>query len=99
MIGGNHFRYWQQSTTKAWFLASSVEKDVSDHHDLVDNGYDLGRDQIVQDATSGMTIGDTHNYTTTAEYVTGLLPAGSNGINHGIAIDGRVAVLTVSIAQ
>lgn len=58
----------------------------------------MGRDQIVSGATQGMTQGDNHNYTTSVEYINGLLKAGSDGLNHGIAIDGRVAVLTVSLA-
>jgi len=36
-------------------------------------------------------------YTTTAENITGLLAPGADGINHGIAQDGIVTLLTVTI--
>ncbi|KAF8332615.1 uncharacterized protein EI90DRAFT_3145332 [Cantharellus anzutake] len=95
LTGGNHFRFWQQVTTNAFFLAASVEKNSSDHHDIVPNGYDLGRDQIVSAATSGPTTFGLLRYTTTVGWVNGLLQPGSQGINHDISIDGKVAVLTI----
>ncbi|KDQ16114.1 hypothetical protein BOTBODRAFT_268237 [Botryobasidium botryosum FD-172 SS1] len=95
LTGGNHFRMWRQETTGAYFLAASKEKPASKNHDIVSDGYNIGRDQVVAAAT-----GDTNykgvKYHTTVEFVTGLLPVGSDGINHGIALDGRVAVLTVT---
>ncbi|GJJ13419.1 hypothetical protein Clacol_007673 [Clathrus columnatus] len=36
-------------------------------------------------------------YSTTSEAVEGLLPAGAVGINHSIAIDGKVVLLTITI--
>jgi len=95
LTGGNHFRFWQQTTTNAIFLAASVEQDADKHHNIVPNGYDLGRDQIVAAATARPTQFLGVKYKTTVEWVTGLLTPGSQGINHGIAIDGRVAVLTI----
>jgi len=95
LTGGNHFRFWQQTTTNAIFLAVSVEQDANKHHNIVPNGYDLGRDQIVEAATAKPTSIGGVTYTTTVEWVTGLLTPGSQGINHDISIDGRVAVLTI----
>jgi len=92
--GGNHFRHWTQSTTGAYFLAVSVEHWLGKHHDIVVDGYDLGRDGLVMRATGNTQYGS-NRYTTTSYFVTGLLQPGSDGINHGIPIDGRVAVLTV----
>jgi hypothetical protein len=53
--GGNHFRYWQQNTTNAWFLAASMEMDLAKQHDIIRNGYNLGRDDIISRAV-GQTI-------------------------------------------
>ncbi len=38
--GGNHFRFWRQSTTGAYFLAASVEEDAEEAHTISPNGYD-----------------------------------------------------------
>lgn len=48
--GGNHIRYWTQKTTGAYFIASSLEMDLSKGHDIIRNGYDLGRDALVSAA-------------------------------------------------
>ena len=32
VLGGNHFRIWQQGNTSAWFLAASKEVDVRGNH-------------------------------------------------------------------
>ncbi|KDQ16117.1 hypothetical protein BOTBODRAFT_130344 [Botryobasidium botryosum FD-172 SS1] len=95
LTGGNHFRFWRQSTTGAYFLAASKEEPVSRNHNIVPNGYDLGRDALVN-AAIGKTSYNGVDYSTTVEWLTGLLTPGSEGINHGIAIDGRVALLTVT---
>ncbi|CAD6886811.1 unnamed protein product [Tilletia laevis] len=97
IIGGSHFRYWQQQGTKAWFLAASREKDVDHQHDIVPNGYNLGRDAIVRNATKPWSYKG-KKFIATVSYVSGLLPSGSKGINHGIAIDGRTAVLKVTVS-
>lgn len=78
-VGGNHFRYWQQTTTKAFFLASSTEMDAAESHNITPNGYDLGRDYIVGNATAGITSFGGVSYKTTNSYVTGLLQPGSTG--------------------
>jgi len=93
--GGNHFRMWHQSTTGAYFLAASKEEPSTKHHHIIPNGYNIGRDELVA-AAAGDTNFKGVKYHTTVEWVTGLLPTGSNGVNHGIALDGRVALLTVT---
>ncbi|OCB88500.1 hypothetical protein A7U60_g4314 [Sanghuangporus baumii] len=81
VAGGNHFRAWKQNGTLAnsggWFLAVSKEEDSSKNHRIVDDGYNIGRDLLVQKASAG---------------------SHWKGINHGIAQDGRVAVLTIERA-
>ncbi|KAI0633399.1 hypothetical protein C8Q77DRAFT_1217811 [Trametes polyzona] len=100
LIGGNHFRVYFQNgpsaDTGAAFLAVSKEKPVTDNHDIVPDGYDIGRDELVAAAVGTTNFGGV-TYSTTAQNVTGLLPVGSNGVNHGIAIDGIVTVLTVTV--
>jgi hypothetical protein len=57
--GGMHFRYFKQNTTHedeadgtgAIFLAVSAEKDLSQKHDIVTDGYNLGRDYLVGNLT------------------------------------------------
>ncbi|KAI0645387.1 hypothetical protein C8Q79DRAFT_690838 [Trametes meyenii] len=100
LIGGNHFRVYFQNgpsaNSGAAFLGVSQEEPATDNHDIVPNGYDLGRDALVSSALGITSFGGV-TYSTTAENVTGLLPVGSAGVNHGIAIDGIVTVLTVTV--
>ncbi|PPQ65019.1 hypothetical protein CVT26_015728 [Gymnopilus dilepis] len=100
LIGGNHLRVFRQNgplaNSGALFLAVSKEEDVEEGHTIVPDGYDIGRDQLVSSAV-GTTSFDGVTYSTTAQNITGLLPVGSTGINHGIAIDGIVTLLTVTI--
>ncbi|KAG9045439.1 hypothetical protein FS837_006320 [Tulasnella sp. UAMH 9824] len=55
-LGGNHFRFWQQSgsaaNSSAVFLAVSYELSLEQQHDIAVNGYNLGRDWLVGNATS-----------------------------------------------
>ncbi|WFD25023.1 hypothetical protein MEQU1_003733 [Malassezia equina] len=55
LAGGNHFRVWRQNGTEAdtgaWFLAVSKEEDVLEQHTISPNGYDVGRDMLVDAAT------------------------------------------------
>jgi len=98
LVGGHHFRAWRQNGTLAdsgaWFLASSKEKYVGEHHMIEDDGYNLGRDFIVERAVAGSRW-KTMWWKADVEWVDGLLEPGSEGVNHDIAQDGRVAVLTV----
>ncbi|RPD66460.1 hypothetical protein L226DRAFT_550422 [Lentinus tigrinus ALCF2SS1-7] len=80
----------------ALFLAASKEKDASKNHDLIDDGYNIGRNELVA-AAVGTKSHDGVTYNTVARNITGMMPAGSNGVNHGIAVDGVVTLLTVSI--
>ncbi|KAJ6618265.1 hypothetical protein B0H10DRAFT_2164186 [Mycena sp. CBHHK59/15] len=75
LIGGNHYR-------GALFLAASKEDPITEQHNIVPNGYNIGRDQVISDATSGIKSFSGVQYSTTVEYVTGLLPADTTGINH-----------------
>ncbi|KAG2145937.1 uncharacterized protein EDB93DRAFT_1251152 [Suillus bovinus] len=100
IIGGNHFRIFVQNGTAAdsgaLFLAVSREEPVTENHDVVPDGYNIGRNQLVSAA-----VGETRyhgiKYYTTSQNITGLLEPGADGINHGIAQDGIVTLLTVTI--
>ncbi|KAJ7105048.1 hypothetical protein C8R43DRAFT_226270 [Mycena crocata] len=100
--GGNHFRYWVQNgkdqNTSAVFMATSYEKPIALGHDIVVDGYNLGRDWLVGNITksviptaeltnastfSGVTTFGGYTYTTAISYVSGLLPNSSDGVNHG----------------
>ncbi|KZT67755.1 hypothetical protein DAEQUDRAFT_712981 [Daedalea quercina L-15889] len=98
--GGDHFRIFVQNGTEAdsgaLFLAVSYEEDASEDHDIEPDGYDIGRDDLVSWALGTTSYGGV-TYSTTAENITGLLSAGSSGINHDISIDGIVTLLTVTI--
>ncbi|WVR07193.1 hypothetical protein IAU60_004234 [Kwoniella sp. DSM 27419] len=99
--GGSHARYWIQNTTGAYFLAASVEMDLSSGHDIVPNGYNLGRDQIVGNLTgqtidtlsltntstfSGQGMYNNYTYRTDVQYVSGLLMNSSDDINHYLTV-------------
>jgi len=98
LYGGNHFRAWKQNGTEAntgaWFLAASKEKYVGKHHEIDDDGYNRGRDFIVEHAVAG---GRHKNmwWQADVEWKEGLLEPGWEGVNHNISQDGLVAILTV----
>ncbi|KAJ7043293.1 hypothetical protein C8F04DRAFT_944569 [Mycena alexandri] len=98
--GGNHYRVFRQNgslaDSGALFLAASKEDPITQQHNIVPNGYNIGRDQVVATATGGIVSFSGVDYSTSVRYVSGLLPVGSDGINHNISIDGMTAVLTVS---
>ncbi|KAG1742906.1 hypothetical protein EDB19DRAFT_1633779 [Suillus lakei] len=100
LVGGNHFRIFVQNGTAAdsgaLFLAVSREEPLSENHDIVPDGYDIGRDQLVS-AAVGKTSFAGVRYNTTASNITGLLAPGADGVNHDIAQDGIVTLLTVTI--
>jgi len=100
LAGGNHLRMWRQNgptaTTNALFLAVSEEENVFEGHKIKPNGYDRGRDDLVKGAV-GLKKYKGVKYSTVAQTLSGLLPAGSAGINHNIAIDGNIVLLTVTI--
>ena len=79
-------------------MALSYEKPLAEQHDIIDNGYNLGRDWLVGNATgnisiptsnltnsstySGSTSANGYTYQTDVQYVSGLLGNTSEGINH-----------------
>ncbi|KIY71567.1 hypothetical protein CYLTODRAFT_450734 [Cylindrobasidium torrendii FP15055 ss-10] len=103
--GGNHFRYWLQDgptgNTGAVFLATSYEKPLVENHDIVLNGYNLGRDYIVGNIsgtvipTLNLTTASTYEgsssykgytYHTKVTYVAGMLSNSSIGVNHNESV-------------
>ncbi|VDC02448.1 unnamed protein product [Peniophora sp. CBMAI 1063] len=96
--GGHHFRAWRQNgslaDSGAWFVGASQEEHSRKNHMIVEDGWNKGRDWFVERAVAG-----THWkgiwWVADVEWREGLLAPGHKGINHGIAQDGRVAVLTV----
>jgi len=100
LTGGNHFRVFRQNgplaDTGALFLAVSEEENVSQGHTISPDGYDEGRDALVSSAVGTTSFGGV-TYQTTSETLQGVMPAGSDGVNHGIAIDGNAVLLTVTI--
>lgn len=98
VAGGNHFRAWKQNGTEAnsgaWFLGVSLEEDSRVHHRIAPDGYNRGRDWLVERATAG-TRWKGKWWKADVEWTRGLLEPGKEGVNHGIAQDGLVAVLTV----
>ncbi|SPO27328.1 uncharacterized protein UTRI_10445 [Ustilago trichophora] len=101
LVGGNHIRAWQQQGSGAWFLATSREQDASKNHMIIPNGYNIGRNQLVQQALGKAKDGKTSfmwtKYRTEVQFVAGLMPQGMQGVNHDIAVDGLTAVLTVTV--
>ncbi|KAG9105432.1 hypothetical protein FRC07_009286, partial [Ceratobasidium sp. 392] len=68
---------------------SKEKQYVGEHHEIIDDGYNIGRDFLVSRALrKGARV----------EWRDDLIAEGDEGINHGIAQDGRVAVLTVDHA-
>ncbi|KAJ7078656.1 hypothetical protein C8R44DRAFT_825183 [Mycena epipterygia] len=100
LIGGNHYRVFRQNgslaDSGALFLAASREETIAEEHNIVPDGYNIGRDQVVATATGSIVSFSGVDYRTTVEYVSGLLPPGAQGINHNISIDGVTAILTVT---
>ncbi|KAJ6489570.1 hypothetical protein C8R47DRAFT_1124806 [Mycena vitilis] len=100
--GGNHFRVFPQAGTGALFLAVSKEEDAEESHTIVADGYNVGRDVLVANAVGTHTGFDetklkVNTYNTVVTNLAGLLPPGADGINHGIAQDGVVKLLTVTL--
>ncbi|KAJ6508234.1 hypothetical protein C8R45DRAFT_1207955 [Mycena sanguinolenta] len=100
--GGNHFRYWRQTgksaDSGAYFLATSYELPIAQDHNIIVNGYNLGRDWLIGNITgspintsaltntstfTGTTSWSGFIYSSSIAYVSGLLPNSSSGVNHG----------------
>ncbi|KIL66727.1 hypothetical protein M378DRAFT_346897 [Amanita muscaria Koide BX008] len=103
--GGDHFRYWIQSgsagNSGAIFMATSYEFPLSMGHDIVPNGYNLGRDWLIGNITkspiptlnltnsstfSGTTSANSYTYHNNIQYVSGLLQNSSMGVNHNASV-------------
>ncbi|GAA5989414.1 hypothetical protein JCM5350_000695 [Sporobolomyces pararoseus] len=107
--GGQHYRVWRQNgslaDSGAWFLAASSEGDLASQHMILPNGYDTGRDAVVERATiEGGTKSPLTNRTfvTTVANASGPAYFGNvsiDEINHGVATDGIVAILTVKVTS
>ncbi|WVO16345.1 hypothetical protein L204_104020 [Cryptococcus depauperatus] len=100
--GGLHLRYWIQKHTGAYFLAVSLEKSLTELHDIPPNGYDYGRDQLIGNLTgqavdslaltntstlSGTVSYNNYTYQTDVQYAPGLLSNSSDDINHYITVE------------
>ncbi|KAH9841416.1 uncharacterized protein C8Q71DRAFT_884173 [Rhodofomes roseus] len=70
--GGSHFRYWiqngDQHDTNAVFMAASYELPETDGHDIIFNGYNLGRDWLIGNVTNQTHIIPTANLTNGTSY-------------------------------
>ncbi|KAL1950659.1 hypothetical protein VTO73DRAFT_5783 [Trametes versicolor] len=70
--GGNHFRYWvqdgSQADSGAYFLATSYELPIQMGHDIIFDGYNLGRDWLVGNATAQSSLIPTGNVTNGTTY-------------------------------
>jgi len=98
LAGGHHFRAWKQNGTLAnsgaWFIGASKEEPSSKNHMIVPNGYNIGRNYFVQQATAG-SYWRGKWWKAEVEWREGLLSPGKTGVNHGIEQDGLVAILTI----
>ncbi|TFK71290.1 hypothetical protein BDN72DRAFT_765242 [Pluteus cervinus] len=103
--GGDHFRFWLQNgpdgNSGAAFLALSYELPIALQHDVIPNGYNLGRDYFIGNITrssiptanltntttyNGTTSSNGYTYYTNIAYVGGLLENTSIGINHNLSV-------------
>ncbi|KAH0828916.1 hypothetical protein J3R83DRAFT_2337 [Lanmaoa asiatica] len=101
LIGGNHFRIQGrgEANVVSYFtfdIELASDQPVTENHDIIPDGYDIGRDNLVAGAIGETNYGGV-SYSTQAENITGLLAPGTEGVNHGIAQDGVVTLLTVKI--
>ncbi|KAF8157955.1 hypothetical protein B0H34DRAFT_706920 [Crassisporium funariophilum] len=103
--GGNHFRYWAQNgpegNTGSIFMAVSYELPLNLGHDIIVDGYNLGRDWLIGNITrstvptrnltntttySGTTTFANYTYQSDIKYVSGLLEDTNDGINHNLSV-------------
>jgi len=98
LAGGHHFRAWKQNGTEAnssaWFIGASKELDSSKQHTIGPDGYNVGRNWFVERAVRGG-MWKSMWWKAEVEWRTDLIKEGKKGVKHGIAQDGRTAVLTV----
>lgn len=96
--GGNHCRGFLQEGSNHWFLGCSVEKDLLTHHTIDTNGYNRGRTDFVNSALKGGKFKDCTWPPATLALLenAGIRSEDGSYYNHGIPVDGEVAVLTVN---
>jgi len=75
-------------------ISASKELDSSRRHIISPDGYNIGRDRFVERAVLGGSWKGMW-WKAHVEWRTDLIKEGKKGVNHGIAQDGRIAVLTV----
>jgi hypothetical protein len=97
-------RWFQQNgsaaDTGAIFLAVSYEYNATLQHNIQINGYDVGRDLFVGNATNASTTSPGGFVYTATNYSVPLLSGvDASQLNHGIGVDGNVAVLTVKVTK
>ncbi|TIB73152.1 hypothetical protein E3Q23_03086 [Wallemia mellicola] len=68
--------------------AVSMEKKIKEHHKILEDGYNRGRDELASKALLGG-YGGGYRFRTSVEWIDNLLEPGSEGVNH--AISGRNA--------
>ncbi|EIW74643.1 hypothetical protein CONPUDRAFT_113204 [Coniophora puteana RWD-64-598 SS2] len=70
--GGDHIRYWIQNgpsaDSGAVFMALSYEMPIAQQHNIVPNGYNLGRDWFVGNATAQSSLIPSLNVTNASSY-------------------------------
>jgi hypothetical protein len=82
--------------SRAPFRAECIPiKNVENSHNIVADGYNIGRDALAAAAVGDKSF-ENAKYGTTEKRLTGLLPPGSQGVNHGelmyIVVHRRVMV-------
>lgn len=77
-----HLLVWKQNGTLAnsgaWFFAVSKEKNLRRHHTIDHDGYNVGRDLLVEAAIKGG-VWKTWQWKAKVEWVDGLLEMGRHG--------------------
>lgn len=70
--GGAHFRYWVQdgdsADSGAVFIAASYELPIAKQHDIIFNGYNLGRDWMIGNVTNQTALIDTATVSNTSTF-------------------------------
>ncbi|KAG6919238.1 hypothetical protein DXG01_008034 [Tephrocybe rancida] len=97
-------RYKGETTSDtggAVFMAVSYEMPLAKQHDIIPDGYNLGRDWLIGNITqssiptsqltsastySGSTSANGYTYRSDIIYVSGLLANSSDGINHNLTV-------------
>ncbi|BFZ55055.1 hypothetical protein PYCC9005_002093 [Savitreella phatthalungensis] len=101
LVGGHHFRGWTQLVDDgikrfAWLLAASQELDLEHHHDLVTDGYNRGRDEVVRRALQGGRdpVSLCHWGPAQVTYNSTLTSA-TSVYNHNMTTDGIISIIKV----